>query len=52
MKRYPIDEEGNAKVSRAEINRQIERIETTIDQEENPDVVNEMRARWNYLMSL
>ena len=52
MKRYPIDYEGNVKVSRAEINRQIEQIEQEIQLAEEEQLINQLRADWNYLMSL
>ena len=49
---YPIDEEGNPKVSRVKINREIEEIETDIIFTADPVKIAAMRARWNYLMTL
>lgn len=49
---YAIDEEGNPKVSRAQINAEIEEIETKINDVTDEHEINRLRSRWNYLMTL
>ena len=50
-KRYGFDAEGNIQDRQGAL-KEIEEIETTIDEQTDPDTIREMQSRWNYLMTM
>ena len=48
---YTFDREGNINNRQAAL-KEIERIETEIQTEEDPIKLSQMQSRWNYLMTV